>query len=259
MALNKRRKIVVVAGAGISVSAGIPDFRSSKGLFKSLKKQHNLKSSGKELFDASVYRDGNSTSSFHYMVRELSALSKNCQPTAFHHLLATLADEGRLLRLYTQNVDGLDTSMDPLKTTAPLPQKGPWPKTVQVHGGLQQMVCSKCNFMEELDAELFDGPEPPTCGMCEEADNARTEHAGKRSHGIGRLRPRMVLYNEHNPDDEAIGAVMKADMRTRPDCLIVVGTTLKIPGVKRFIKEVCGIVRSRRDGLTIWINQDPPP
>jgi NAD-dependent histone deacetylase SIR2 len=69
----------------------------------------------------------------------------------------------------------------------------------------------------------------------------------------------MVLYNEHNPDDEAIGAVVKADLRTRPDALIVVGTTLKVPGVKRIVKEMCGVVRGRRDGATIWINMDTPP
>jgi NAD-dependent histone deacetylase SIR2 len=257
--LSKCRKIVVIAGAGISVSAGIPDFRSSKGLFKSLKKQHNLKSSGKDLFDASVYKDENSTQNFHHMLRQLSSMAKDAKPTAFHNLLATLADEGRLLRLYTQNVDGLDTELPSLATTVPLNRKGPWPRTVQLHGGLQKMVCSKCNHLSDLDAELFDGPTPPSCEICEEQDNARTEHAGKRSHGIGRLRPRMVLYNEHNPDDEAIGAVVKSDMRTRPDALIVVGTTLKIPGVRRIVKEMGAIVRGRRDGLTMWMNMDGPP
>ena len=58
------------------------------------------------------------------MVRSLSAETKNAKPTAFHHLIATLAQEGRLMRLYTQNVDGIDTSMDPLKTEARLPIYG---------------------------------------------------------------------------------------------------------------------------------------
>jgi NAD-dependent histone deacetylase SIR2 len=271
--LHQRRKIVVVAGAGISVSAGskshasrvsadglVPDFRSGHGLFKSLKKEHKLKSSGKDLFDASTaYKDEASITSFHQMVRTMSKMTKSAEPTPFHHMLASLADEGRLLRLYTQNVDGIDTAMAPLNTNVPLNRKGPWPKSVQLHGGLQKMVCSKCHEMSELDADLFDGPVPPTCHMCEAADNARTEHAGKRSHGIGRLRPRMVLYNEHNPDDEAIGRVVAADLRTRPDALIVVGTTLKIPGVKRIVKEMCNVVRGRRDGATVWINTEGPP
>lgn len=35
--LTTSRKIVVVAGAGISVAAGIPDFRGSKGMFAQMK------------------------------------------------------------------------------------------------------------------------------------------------------------------------------------------------------------------------------
>ncbi|KAF2018962.1 DHS-like NAD/FAD-binding domain-containing protein [Aaosphaeria arxii CBS 175.79] len=256
--LNKKRKIVVIAGAGISVSAGIPDFRSAGGLFNSLRKQHKLKSSGKDLFDASVYSDDTSTSTFHDMVRSLSHETKKAQPTAFHHLLATLAQEGRLLRLYSQNVDGIDASIPPLKTQVPLPKKGPWPKTVQLHGGLDHMVCSKCSALSNFDAEKFNGPTPPACGHCQENDAVRAV-AEKRSHGIGRLRPRMVLYNEHNPDDEAIGSCVSADLRTRPDAVIVAGTTLKVPGVRRIAREMCATVRDRRDGVAIWINNDPEP
>ncbi|KAF2797603.1 DHS-like NAD/FAD-binding domain-containing protein [Melanomma pulvis-pyrius CBS 109.77] len=256
--LHKKRKIVVIAGAGISVSAGIPDFRSSSGLFNSLRKEHKLKSSGKDLFDASVYQDDSSTSSFHDMVRSLSQQTKTAQPTAFHHLLATLAHEGRLLRLYTQNVDGIDTSLPPLNTQVPLPKKGPWPKTVQLHGGLGHMVCSKCHSLSEFDAEQFNGPVPPACENCMTNDAVRAV-AEKRSHGIGRLRPRMVLYNEHNPDDEAIGSCASLDLRTRPDAIIVAGTTLKVPGVRRIAREMCAIVRDRKDGVAIWINNDPEP
>ncbi|KAJ4353409.1 uncharacterized protein N0V89_005138 [Didymosphaeria variabile] len=256
--LHKKRKIVVIAGAGISVSAGIPDFRSSTGLFKSLRDERKRISSGKELFDASVYQNDSSTSNFHEMVRTLSQQTKNAEPTAFHHLLATLAHEGRLLRLYTQNVDGIDTSLPPLKTQVPLPKKNPWPKTVQLHGSLEYMVCSKCHTVSEFDSEIFDGPAPPACPSCHSDDLAR-QAVDKRSHGVGRLRPRMVLYNEHNPDDEAIGACSKADLRTRPDAVIVVGTTLKVPGVRRIVREMCATVRDRKDGVTIWINNEPEP
>ncbi|KAI4258231.1 MAG: hypothetical protein LQ352_001284 [Teloschistes flavicans] len=257
--LRQRKKIVVIAGAGISVSAGIPDFRSASGLFTTLKNEHNLKASGKQLFDASVYQTDSATTSFHSMMRNLSHLVSQAKPTAFHHLLATLGEEGRLMRLYTQNVDCIDTSLAPLATSVPLAAKGPWPRTVQLHGGLEKMVCSKCNHLSDFQPALFDGPLAPLCTQCVETDKIRTDHAGKRSHGIGRLRPRIVLYNEHNPDDEAIGTVVSSDLRSRPDAVIVVGTSLKIPGVRRIVREMCGVVRSRRNGIAVWVNHDPPP
>lgn len=236
----------------------VPDFRSSKGLFATLRTQHKLKASGKHLFDASVYRNDSSTSSFHTMVRELSHMTQKAKPTPFHHMLATLAEEGRLLRLYTQNVDGIDTSLEPLATKVPLNIKGPWPKTVQLHGGLEKMVCSKCGHLSDFDGALFEGPEPPPCQECETIDAVR-QAGGLRSHGIGRLRPRMVLYNEFNPDEEAIGAVSHADLKTRPDAVIVVGTSLKVPGIRRLAKEMCSVSRGKRGGFTAWINYDPEP
>ena len=279
-ALRKKKKIVVIAGAGISVSAGsmcpsslrlcvwneanpcchvVPDFRSSTGLFATLRGQHKLKASGKHLFDASVYKHDSSTESFHTMVRELAQMTSDAKPTPFHHMLASIASEGRLMRMYSQNIDTLDTQMPPLATTVPLNAKGPWPTTIQLHGGLEKMVCTKCGHLEPFNASLFEGPEPPLCEKCKEQDEVRTAFAGKRSHGIGRLRPRIVLYNEYNPDEEAIGNVSKADLRRVPDAVIVVGTSLKIPGVRRIVKEMCQLTRSRRDGITAWINLDPEP
>lgn len=218
--------------------------------------------SGKDLFDASVvYKDASATKSFHDMVRGMSKLTKEARPTLFHQMLATLSHQDRLLRLYSQNVDGIDTSLKPLATATPLvkDESGKWPRTVQLHGGLDKMVCSKCHDVNAFDPESFEGSVPAICPKCEEMNRVRTEVAGKRSHGVGMLRPRMVLYNEHNPDDEAIGSVTRDDLRKRPDAVIVVGTTLKVPGVKRIVKEMCATVRDRRGGVAIWINNDPEP
>lgn len=227
-----------------------------------MKEEYNLKGSGKDLFDASVYKDDMATSSFHEMVSTMSRLTKDAKPTAFHHMLATIAQEDRLLRLYSQNVDGIDTSLDPLRTCVPLRKdsdSNKWPRTVQLHGGLDHMVCTKCQDCTKLDPDLFSGSTPPLCSSCEAINDVRTNTLGKRSHGIGRLRPRMVLYNEHNPDDEAIGTITKEDLRKRPDAVIVVGTTLKVPGVRRIVREMCATVRDRRGGVAVWINSDPPP
>jgi NAD-dependent SIR2 family protein deacetylase len=197
------------------------------------------------------------------MVTSLARSTKAAKPTAFHHLIATLAQERRLLRLYTQNVDSLDTGLEPLPTRVPFAKNedGKWPITVQLHGSLEKMNCSKCHKLFDFDVELFEeaGAMPPACPSCETVNSVRTD-AGMRSHGVGRLRPRMVLYNEEHPDADAIGSVTKYDLNRRPDAVIVVGTTLKVPGVQRIVTEMCNTVRDRKDGgLAIWINQEPPP
>ena len=48
------------------------------------------------------------TSLFCQMIAQLSRLSHDAEPTAFHRLLRTLDDHGKLLRVYTQNIDAIE-------------------------------------------------------------------------------------------------------------------------------------------------------
>ncbi len=57
-------------------------------------------------------------------------------------------------------------------------------------------------------------------------------------------------------DGDTIGKVAERDLRTGPDMVIVVGTGLKMPRVRRLVKEFCRGVNSR-GGLAVWINKDP--
>lgn len=111
-AVASARRIVVVSGAGVSVSspANIPDFRSAAGLFRKLKEKHPNAglSSGKDLFDANLFKSPSTSALFYSMVAELKALADAAAPTSFHHLLRRLDLEGRLMRVYTQNIDGLE-------------------------------------------------------------------------------------------------------------------------------------------------------
>ncbi|CAR26909.1 ZYRO0C04246p [Zygosaccharomyces rouxii] len=264
-ALRHSKRIVTVAGAGISVAAGIPDFRSKTGLFKSLsgKKSTGL-SSGKDLFDFNqVYSCDEMSIKFNGMITDLHRLAQESQSTAFHSMLNEIAAEGRLQRLYTQNIDGLDTRLTHLNTKIPLEK--PAPVTIQLHGSINHVECNMCSKIDKLDPSIFkcnsedttNGTQVvPTCSQCEEYEAVRMV-AGLRSKGVGKLRPRVVLYNEMHPEGDLIGEITSHDIKKKPDCLIVVGTSLQIPGVKQLCKQFVQTIRARK-GIVLYLNKDLP-
>lgn len=65
------------------MQAGIPDFRSSDGLFQSLKKDNPTLSSGKDLFDASVFNV--SVSAFYLLFGGASPHGELAKPTPVAH------------------------------------------------------------------------------------------------------------------------------------------------------------------------------
>lgn len=260
-ALRHSRRIVVIAGAGVSVAAGIPDFRSKGGLFSSLKDKNCA--SGKDLFDYNqVYSSDEMSYKFNGMIANLHRLSQGAQPTAFHLMLDEIASEGRLQRLYTQNIDGLDTRMKHLNTKIPLEK--PPPVTIQLHGSVNHVECNMCSKIENLDPTIFrcssqdidEAQVVPTCPQCEEFETVRMI-AGLRSKGIGKLRPRVVLYNEVHPEGDLIGEIAASDLKKKPDCLIIVGTSLQIPGVKSLCKQLVQAITDRK-GIVLYMNKELP-
>lgn len=260
-AFQHSKRIVVVIGAGVSVAAGIPDFRSSKGLFSILKGKHF--STGKDLFDFNkVYSSDEMSIAFNSMITKLHKMSSEAKPTQFHELLNRVSLEGRLQRLYTQNIDGLDTRLNDLQTRVPLEK--PIPSTIQLHGSINHMVCNKCAKIAQLDPTIFknelcdeeNSTIIPTCRQCEEFESVR-EIAGLRLKGIGKLRPRVVLYNEIHPEGDIIGEVTGTDLKKKPDCLIIAGTSLKIPGVKNICRQFAQKVKSS-NGIVLYMNKEMP-
>jgi NAD-dependent histone deacetylase SIR2 len=261
-ALVYAKKTVVITGAGISVNSGIPDFRSSDGLFQGLSSKST--GSGKNLFDYNVFRNSESIGKFEKMIEKLYSLSQTSKPSPFHLMINEISEQNRLLRLYTQNIDCLDSELSHLKTEIPLTfDKNSNPKTVQLHGSVKLLNCSKCNYISELNDNYFENKKLGesrlirSCPSCEEMNIVR-QVAGKRVQNTGILRPRIVLYNEFHPDGEIIGTITEKDLKSKPDCLIITGTTLKIPGVRRLVKEMAKTVHSNK-GYVIWINIDEPP
>jgi NAD-dependent histone deacetylase SIR2 len=88
------------------------------------------------------------------MTKALYGQCADAQPTAFHHMLAKLAEEKHLLCLYTQSINGIETLLPPLSTQIPLQE--PWPRTVQIHGSILKMGCTTCRAVLVLNTESME-------------------------------------------------------------------------------------------------------
>ena len=107
--ISKSKKMTVLTGAGISCNAGIPDFRSSDGLYNMVKAKHpKAVVRGQDLFDISLFRDEMSLSVFCTFMESLYKSSLNAKPTETHKFIKILKDKNKLLRCYTQNIDCIE-------------------------------------------------------------------------------------------------------------------------------------------------------
>lgn len=207
------------------------------------------------------------------MIAQLAEMSESAQPTPFHHLLRALDDRGKLLRVYTQNIDALESKSGltfgvpdicgprgkPRSKSVPsasqempgrLPSPPPEiPRCIPLHGTLDTMHCVSCTHVFPLRDHLehLNSGIPPYCPECTTLEKVR-QMSGKRSRGVGKLRPSVVLYNEDHKDGEHVGEVVRKDLTgssPRADLLLVVGTSLRVPGTKRIVREFSKAVRSR--------------
>src|SRR5436305_10184656 len=95
---GKASRIVVLIGAGISTSAGIPDFRSpDTGLYTNLAKLDLPYAEA--VFDISYFR--NNPLPFYSLVQEF--YPGKYRPTIAHSFIRLLQDKGLLLKIFTQN------------------------------------------------------------------------------------------------------------------------------------------------------------
>lgn len=206
-----------------------------------------------------MYNSDQGTLDFHDLIRELHRVSLCAVPTSFHLYLEKLAASGQLARHYTQNIDCIE---DNLHYLAPDAEPGfsdeTWAKTIQLHGRLHTTVCQQCRHQDSLVPELFGGASAPLCPHCEDNETRRASE-GRRPRGIGRLRPHIVLYGEANPDEDVIGQVVEADLQKPIDVVLVVGTSLKIPGMKRLVTEFSRAAKLQATSSVIWISKEAPP
>uniref|UniRef100_K3WVE4 Deacetylase sirtuin-type domain-containing protein n=1 Tax=Globisporangium ultimum (strain ATCC 200006 / CBS 805.95 / DAOM BR144) TaxID=431595 RepID=K3WVE4_GLOUD len=196
--LKKAKKILVVAGAGMSVSCGIPDFRSKDGIYAMVRHMDTHLPEPECLFQIEYFRQD--PSPFYQLVRNVFAHSPLPSPT--HRFLKLLQDKKKLLRVYSQNIDGLEEAAGVTKY-------------IPCHGSFAWSTCMKCKhrvatstLMDVILAGVI-----PTCGV-----------EGCR----GVLKPDITFFGELLSDH--VSTSITKD-RLQADLLLVIGTSLKVSPV----------------------------
>ncbi|KAM9978758.1 hypothetical protein ACTFIY_012531 [Dictyostelium cf. discoideum] len=194
---GKCKNIIVMTGAGISVAAGIPDFRSPKtGLYEKLDK-YDLPYR-EAIFDIEYFKKN--PKPFYVLSKELFPGSFN--PTTVHYFIKLLSDKGLLLRNFTQNIDTLER-------IAGIPGN----KLVEAHGSFATSHCVSCKkeYSTDYVKERIFKDELPEC----------TETSGCK----GIVKPDIVFFGESLPS--RFNDCAREDF-TKCDLLLVIGTSLKV-------------------------------
>ena len=190
---QKYSKILFMVGAGISTSAGIPDFRSESGLFKQLQDKYNL-SSPEEFFYKSTFLE---KPQYFYEFTKLFDLSL-IQPTITHKYMNFLVSKNIVKYIFTQNIDGLEKKA-----------KIPDIKLIFAHGNFYTGHCAKCN--KTIDIELInEGIQKGEIYYCPDCK--------------GPCKPNVVFYGENLPKR----FYDKEDECEDVDLIIIMGTSLKV-------------------------------
>ena len=186
--LKESKNIVFFGGAGVSTESGIPDFRSSTGLFN---EKLNMTFTPEQLVSHSFYM--RYPEQFFNFYKE-KLIYENAKPNAGHLALAKLEEMGKLKAIVTQNIDGL--------------HKAAGSKNVfELHGSIHRNYCTKCHSFYDLDF-IIKSSGVPTCNKCG-----------------GTVKPDVVLYEEGLDESVIKGAV---NAISKADTLIIGGTSLVV-------------------------------
>jgi NAD-dependent SIR2 family protein deacetylase len=195
------------------------------------------------LFITLTDKDKEKLSSHCKLIASLAKQSALAKPTLFHHFLRALDNNGLLLRVYTQNIDGLELKAG-LHTCLPVNIKTntPLPRCIPLHGTLDELRCDSCASIFKLEPyylEIKDG-NFPLCSQCQAHQDDRIQQ-GKRSTRVAHLRCNVILYNETHPHGEEIARVQSKDLGyqsilDQADILLVVGTSLMVTGTTSLVR-----------------------
>jgi len=173
--VDQSDNIVFFGGAGVSTESGIPDFRSTDGLY-----HQEYRYPPETILSHTFFRQNPEE---FYRFYRAKMLAPHAKPNAAHKKLAQWEKEGKLKAVITQNIDGLHQAAGS--------------KTVlELHGSTLRNYCMKCGRFYDQNAILESTGVPHCeCG--------------------GVIKPDVVLYEESLNEkvlDGAIRAIAAADL-----------------------------------------------
>lgn len=167
--------IVFFGGAGVSTESGIPDFRSTDGLY-----HQKYDYPPETILSHTFFRQ--KTGEFYKFYRD-KMICTDAEPNITHLKLAGLEKQGKLKAVITQNIDGLH-------------QKAGSKAVYELHGSVLRNYCMKCHKFYDINAVTSSTGIP----LCE---------CG------GTIKPDVVLYEEgldNNTINSAVAAIEAADV-----------------------------------------------
>ncbi|MDM5319327.1 NAD-dependent protein deacylase [Bacillus altitudinis] len=197
--LTQASHIMVLSGAGMSTESGIPDFRSTGGLWT--EDTARMEAMSRSYFLSNPHQ-------FWPKFKELfqMKMSGEYEPNSGHAFLASLEKQGKLVEIFTQNIDGLH-------------KKAGSQHVYELHGSIQTATCPSCQATYELPYLLQE--EVPVCLSC--SADGRT--CGKV------LKTDVVLFGDMVKHfDQVEKSLQQADL------LLVMGTSLEVAPA-RYIPE----------------------
>lgn len=216
-----KKRLLVLTGAGVSTSCGIPDYRDKEGRWKRSPPVR--------------YQDfvGSSDVRRRYWARSLLGWPAMCRacPGAAHHALADLERQHRVHALITQNVDGLH-------------ERAGSKRVLALHGRLSKVRCLQCRRViprKRLQERLCNANPHFTGRVGRVAPDGDADLEGDfREFSVptcescgGILKPDVVFFGEGIPPGRTRLALRLAE---RADSLLVIGTSLMVYSSFRLVR-----------------------
>jgi len=174
--IKESGEIVFFGGAGVSTESGIPDFRSSGGVFS----KNSSRVSAEDILHIRYFKKH--PAEFYRFYRE-RLVHRNAVPNAAHKKLAELERLGKVVSIVTQNIDGLHTAAGSQNV-------------YEIHGSIHNNYCTIC--LEKFGLDF----------ICGNNDIPKCKCGGT-------VRPNVTLYGENLDGDvleQSIVCIEKADM-----------------------------------------------